>query len=88
MSATLSALSIIFNKFSSQPSLSELVWCRYALWHMELADLCPRGPRRTRRLGQHHHAAEWHNEVHPKVMWAKFDATAEGAGIASQLLWR
>ena len=51
VSATLSALSIIFNKFSSQPSLSELVWCRYALWHMELADLCPRGPqRRTRGL--------------------------------------
>jgi 5-methyltetrahydropteroyltriglutamate--homocysteine methyltransferase len=27
-------------------------------------------------------------EVHPTVMWAKFDAMAEGARLASQQLWR
>jgi 5-methyltetrahydropteroyltriglutamate--homocysteine methyltransferase len=27
-------------------------------------------------------------EVHPKVMWAKFQAMNEGARLASQRLWR
>jgi 5-methyltetrahydropteroyltriglutamate--homocysteine methyltransferase len=27
-------------------------------------------------------------EIHPKVVWAKFQALAEGARLASQQLWR
>ena len=29
----------------------------------------------------------YHTEVHPTVIWAKFEAMAEGARIASQKLW-
>jgi 5-methyltetrahydropteroyltriglutamate--homocysteine methyltransferase len=32
--------------------------------------------------------ATYNPEVHPKIMWAKFDALAEGARLASQRLWR
>ena len=32
--------------------------------------------------------ATYHPEVHPTVMWAKFQAMAEGARLASALLWR
>jgi 5-methyltetrahydropteroyltriglutamate--homocysteine methyltransferase len=32
--------------------------------------------------------ATYNPEVHPKVMWAKFDAMAEGARLASKQLWR
>jgi 5-methyltetrahydropteroyltriglutamate--homocysteine methyltransferase len=32
--------------------------------------------------------ATYNPEVHPKIMWAKFDALAEGARLASQALWR
>jgi 5-methyltetrahydropteroyltriglutamate--homocysteine methyltransferase len=32
--------------------------------------------------------ATYKPEVHPKVMWAKFDAMAEGARLASAQLWR
>jgi 5-methyltetrahydropteroyltriglutamate--homocysteine methyltransferase len=32
--------------------------------------------------------ATFRPEVHPKVMWAKFDAMAEGARLATQQLWR
>jgi 5-methyltetrahydropteroyltriglutamate--homocysteine methyltransferase len=31
--------------------------------------------------------ATYNPEVHPKIMWAKFDAMREGARIASQALW-
>ena len=31
--------------------------------------------------------ATYNPEVHPKVMWAKFDAMAEGARLASKQLW-
>jgi 5-methyltetrahydropteroyltriglutamate--homocysteine methyltransferase len=31
--------------------------------------------------------ATYNPEVHPKIMWAKFDAMAEGARIASKALW-
>jgi 5-methyltetrahydropteroyltriglutamate--homocysteine methyltransferase len=31
--------------------------------------------------------ATYNPEVHPKIMWAKFDAMAEGARLASQHLW-
>ncbi|HEX8968378.1 MAG TPA: cobalamin-independent methionine synthase II family protein [Chloroflexota bacterium] len=31
--------------------------------------------------------ATYNPEVHPKIMWAKFDAMAEGARLASQALW-
>ncbi|MBV9121081.1 MAG: cobalamin-independent methionine synthase II family protein [Chloroflexi bacterium] len=31
--------------------------------------------------------ATYSPEVDPRVMWAKFDAMAEGAGIASRMLW-
>jgi 5-methyltetrahydropteroyltriglutamate--homocysteine methyltransferase len=31
--------------------------------------------------------ATYNPEIHPKVMWAKFDALAEGARIASETLW-
>jgi 5-methyltetrahydropteroyltriglutamate--homocysteine methyltransferase len=31
--------------------------------------------------------ATYNPEIHPKVMWAKFDALAEGARLASQTLW-
>jgi 5-methyltetrahydropteroyltriglutamate--homocysteine methyltransferase len=32
--------------------------------------------------------ATYNPEIHPKIIWAKFDALAEGARIASQTLWR
>ena len=32
--------------------------------------------------------ATYHPEVHPTVVWAKFQAMAEGARLASQQLWR
>jgi 5-methyltetrahydropteroyltriglutamate--homocysteine methyltransferase len=32
--------------------------------------------------------ATYNPEVHPKIMWAKFDALTEGARLASQHLWR
>jgi 5-methyltetrahydropteroyltriglutamate--homocysteine methyltransferase len=32
--------------------------------------------------------ATYNTEVHPKVMWAKFQAMAEGARLASERLWR
>jgi 5-methyltetrahydropteroyltriglutamate--homocysteine methyltransferase len=32
--------------------------------------------------------ATYNPEVHPKIMWAKFDALAEGARLASQSLWK
>jgi 5-methyltetrahydropteroyltriglutamate--homocysteine methyltransferase len=32
--------------------------------------------------------ATYNPEVHPKIMWAKFDAMAEGARLASAVLWR
>ena len=32
--------------------------------------------------------ATYNPEVHPKIMWAKFDALAEGARLASESLWR
>jgi 5-methyltetrahydropteroyltriglutamate--homocysteine methyltransferase len=32
--------------------------------------------------------ATYHPEVHPTVIWAKFQAMAEGARLASQQLWR
>ena len=32
--------------------------------------------------------ATYNPEVHPKIMWAKFDALAEGARLASERLWR
>lgn len=32
--------------------------------------------------------ATYRPEVEPRVMWAKFDALAEGARIASERLWR
>jgi len=31
--------------------------------------------------------ATYNPEVHPKIMWAKFDAMAEGARLASKVLW-
>jgi 5-methyltetrahydropteroyltriglutamate--homocysteine methyltransferase len=31
--------------------------------------------------------ATYNPEVHPKIMWAKFDALAEGARLASERLW-
>ncbi|MBV9579099.1 MAG: cobalamin-independent methionine synthase II family protein [Chloroflexi bacterium] len=31
--------------------------------------------------------ATYNPEIHPKVMWAKFDALAEGARLASESLW-
>jgi 5-methyltetrahydropteroyltriglutamate--homocysteine methyltransferase len=31
--------------------------------------------------------ATYNPEIHPKIMWAKFDAIAEGARLASQTLW-
>jgi 5-methyltetrahydropteroyltriglutamate--homocysteine methyltransferase len=31
--------------------------------------------------------ATYNPEVHPKIMWAKFEALAEGAAIASRALW-
>jgi 5-methyltetrahydropteroyltriglutamate--homocysteine methyltransferase len=31
--------------------------------------------------------ATYNPEIHPKIMWAKFDALAEGARLASQTLW-
>jgi 5-methyltetrahydropteroyltriglutamate--homocysteine methyltransferase len=31
--------------------------------------------------------ATYNPEIHPRVMWAKFDALAEGARLASQSLW-
>jgi len=31
--------------------------------------------------------ATYNPEVHPKIMWAKFDAMAEGARLASTVLW-
>ncbi len=31
--------------------------------------------------------ATYNPEIHPKVMWAKFDALTEGARLASQTLW-
>lgn len=31
--------------------------------------------------------ATYHSEVHPSVIWAKFDAMREGARLASQQLW-
>ncbi len=31
--------------------------------------------------------AGYHTEVHPTVIWAKFEAMAEGAAIASRELW-
>lgn len=31
--------------------------------------------------------ATYNPEVHPKIMWAKFDAMAEGARLASKALW-
>jgi 5-methyltetrahydropteroyltriglutamate--homocysteine methyltransferase len=30
----------------------------------------------------------WEPRVHPEIMWAKFKAMAEGAGIATQKLWK
>ena len=32
--------------------------------------------------------ATYNPEVHPKIMWAKFDAMAEGARLATAVLWR
>jgi 5-methyltetrahydropteroyltriglutamate--homocysteine methyltransferase len=32
--------------------------------------------------------ATYNPEIHPKIIWAKFDALAEGARLASQTLWR
>jgi 5-methyltetrahydropteroyltriglutamate--homocysteine methyltransferase len=32
--------------------------------------------------------ATYNPEVHPKIMWAKFDAMVEGARLASKVLWR
>ena len=32
--------------------------------------------------------ATYNPEVHPRIMWAKFDAMVEGARLASQVLWR
>ena len=32
--------------------------------------------------------ATYNPEVHPKVVWAKFQAMAEGCRLASQQLWR
>jgi 5-methyltetrahydropteroyltriglutamate--homocysteine methyltransferase len=32
--------------------------------------------------------ATYHPEVHPKVVWAKFQAMAEGARLATKQLWR
>ena len=32
--------------------------------------------------------ATYNPEVHPKIMWAKFEALAEGARLASDVLWR
>jgi 5-methyltetrahydropteroyltriglutamate--homocysteine methyltransferase len=32
--------------------------------------------------------ATYNPEVHPKIMWAKFDAMAEGARLATRELWR
>jgi 5-methyltetrahydropteroyltriglutamate--homocysteine methyltransferase len=31
--------------------------------------------------------ATYNPEVHPKIMWAKFDAMSEGARLASKVLW-
>jgi 5-methyltetrahydropteroyltriglutamate--homocysteine methyltransferase len=31
--------------------------------------------------------ATYNPEVHPKIMWAKFDAMREGARLASAALW-
>jgi 5-methyltetrahydropteroyltriglutamate--homocysteine methyltransferase len=31
--------------------------------------------------------ATYNPEVHPKIMWAKFEAMAEGARLASKILW-
>src|SRR6266567_1025988 len=31
--------------------------------------------------------ATYNPEVHPKIMWAKFDAMVEGAGLATKTLW-
>jgi len=31
--------------------------------------------------------ATYNPEVHPKIMWAKFDAMVEGARLASKTLW-
>jgi 5-methyltetrahydropteroyltriglutamate--homocysteine methyltransferase len=32
--------------------------------------------------------AKYHTEVHPTVIWAKFEALRDGARIASERLWR
>ena len=32
--------------------------------------------------------ATYNPEVHPKIVWAKFKAMAEGARLASEQLWR
>jgi 5-methyltetrahydropteroyltriglutamate--homocysteine methyltransferase len=32
--------------------------------------------------------ATYNPEVHPTVVWAKFEAMAEGASLATQQLWR
>jgi len=32
--------------------------------------------------------ATYNPEVHPTVVWAKFQAMAEGARLATKLLWR
>jgi 5-methyltetrahydropteroyltriglutamate--homocysteine methyltransferase len=32
--------------------------------------------------------ATYNPEVHPKIVWAKFQAMAEGAKLASRHLWR
>jgi 5-methyltetrahydropteroyltriglutamate--homocysteine methyltransferase len=46
-----------------------------------------RARKRAGRNGLRVRAARGHQRVHPQVMWAKLEALAEGARIASRELW-